>query len=203
MSQIDFRLGNLTGRLAGMVGASWKGIAYVRKMVIPANPNTVAQQGVRDTFKALVDAGRRINSTILKPGILPKPKKMSQFNKFIQNNQAMIDAGVFDFANMLISDGSLYTPDIADSEADIANDLLQMEWSMSLQGEALATDPVLLVAYNVERDTWAFETTKTRADSPASFSIPVETGQTIHSWMFFTQGDSLASVTKYALATLV
>lgn len=39
-----------------MVFASWRGIAYARRYVIPENPNTTAQQTTRNTFKTMTAA---------------------------------------------------------------------------------------------------------------------------------------------------
>ncbi len=202
MSRIDFRLGNLTGRLAGMVGASWKGIDYIRKMVIPANPNTSAQQGVRTTFASLVAFGRRINSTILKTGILPKPKKMSQFNKFIQNNQAQIEAGAFAFADLLISVGSLFIAAIQSAAGSESLDTVTISWLDVLEGEAQLSDPVFIVVYNETLDLYGFDTSKTRADDATTVDIQVDPGDVIHVYMFMTQGTTLATETKYMIVTV-
>jgi len=199
MSNVDFRLGNLTGRLAGMVGASWKGINYVRKMVIPANPNTVAQQGTRTVFSWLVEKGRRINSTILKLYMIPKPKKMSGFNKFISNNKSMIEAGAVTIADMVIAKGSLFIPPDFVATADEPNDKVDLVWSALLRGEALATDPVIIVVYNEELDVFGFETSKTRNDATASVDIDITAvGQHLHAWMFAVQGETLSTDTSYS-----
>lgn len=42
-----------SGKIAdAMVFSTWKGIAYVRRYLKPANPNTVAQQATRNVFRA-------------------------------------------------------------------------------------------------------------------------------------------------------
>lgn len=197
MSKIDFRSGSLTGRLAGMVGATWKGIDYVRKMVIPANPNTTLQQGVRDVFKKLVKFGRRVNSTILKDYIIPKPKKMSPFNKFIQNNKVLIETGVFAFPDMVVAIGSLFFAGIsAATQDDVANEV-DVTWANTLEGEALATDKVLIIAYNATQDTYAYSTNKERSDVATVISLNNEAADVIHVYMFMVQGDNLSSETAY------
>jgi hypothetical protein len=198
MSKIDFRSGALTGRLAGMVGATWKGIDYVRKMVIPANPKSAGQIATRDVFSKLVAFGRRINSTVLKSKILPKPKKMSGFNKFIANNQPMIDAGVFAFADMLISIGSLFSGGLTNAAASQAAQTLTFTWPTDVQGEALATDPIILVGYNETQDIFCFELTKTRADASFAVALQQDVDDDCHGWIFYNQGTELASETAYA-----
>lgn len=57
---LDVKVTNIFGDVysgaAGKAGvfAKWKGRQYRRKYVIPANPNTTMQQGVRNSFKAAV-----------------------------------------------------------------------------------------------------------------------------------------------------
>lgn len=195
MSKIDFREGSLTGRLTGMVGASWKGIQYVRKMVIPANPNTTAQQGTRTVFSKLVAFGRRINSTILKDFIKPKPKKMSPFNKFIQNNQPMIDAGTFSYADLVISKGSLYLVGDLSLTPNTTNNQVTFQWNNATAGEALPTDPAICTCYNESYDIYGFKTDVNRSASEAVVDIEVDVGNVIHGYLFFVQGDDLASET--------
>jgi hypothetical protein len=52
-------------RAAGQIGtsqvyATWRGVPYVRQYVVPANPRTSAQMGVRSPFRWLQDAYRSI-----------------------------------------------------------------------------------------------------------------------------------------------
>lgn len=196
MSSIDFRDGSLRGRLAGMVGASWKGIQYIRKMVIPANPNTAAQQGTRTVFAYLVETGRRINSTILKNFILPKPKKSSPFNEFISRNKSMISNGVVDKAALVIGDGSLFTPELTSVAWNAATNNVDFDWSADLQGEAKNDDIVILIAYNETTDTYGFKTTTIRADTTGNISMDLTIGDQCYGYMFIVQGDDLSSITS-------
>jgi len=53
-----------SGKTAHLVGASWKGIAYVRKLVTPANPQTAAQTAVRDSLTRCVELWRSLDAKI-------------------------------------------------------------------------------------------------------------------------------------------
>lgn len=202
MSSIDFRTGALTGRLGGMVGAAWKGIDYVRKFVIPFNPKSTDQIGVRLVFANLVEMGRRINSTILKEYTLPKPKKMSAFNKFLSINQALIDSKVWTIGDVKASKGGLFQAPTWDIVAGTADDTVNVSWDDDLEGEALATDKVIIILYNADKDLYAFETSKARSDAAAAITILETAGDVIHGWMFVTQGDTLASDSSYATDTV-
>lgn len=203
MSQIDFRVGSLKGRLAGLVGASWKGIDYVRKMVIPYNPKSAAQTGTRTVFAKLVAMGRRINSTILKLYTVPKPKKMSPFNKFISNNQPLIDSGVYTIADVIASKGGLFTPPNWSASEGGAVTICSCSWDDDLQGEALATDKIIIIVYNETKDLYFFETSKVRSDGSVDVTITgTESGDDVHAWMFAVQGDVIASDSSYDTYTV-
>lgn len=79
----------LSGRAADVVAATWKGRAYVRKWVIPFNPQTDEQTEVRDSFRACVTLWRSLGDyvkTFLDTyGV---GYAMSGYNIFISKNRA-------------------------------------------------------------------------------------------------------------------
>lgn len=48
-----------------MVASKWRGVPYMRQHVIPSNPNTVAQQGVRKLFAFLREAWKTAPAEVL------------------------------------------------------------------------------------------------------------------------------------------
>jgi hypothetical protein len=202
MSQVDMRDGSLRGRLSGVVGASWKGINYLRKFVVPANPQSTDQVGVRDTFTSLVDFGRRINSTILKQFTIPMPKKQSPFNRFIQINGDMIKNFVYDITKVKVSVGGLYMAPVSDFYYSHASGRGTFEWVTDLQGEALATDKAIMILYHFETDQYYFKTTVERSVGTCDVIAPAGTlGDTWHGWLFFVQGDKIASDSAHGSGT--
>ena len=198
MSKIDFRTGALNGRLGGMVGAAWKGIDYVRKMVIPFNPKSTAQTETRTVFAGLVAFGRRIVTTTLNPYMKPKPKKMSPFNKFISINQPMIDAGTFAYADLKTAKGSLFQPPTVALDAGDDQSTRNVTWSNALQGEATDQDKIIIVLYNEDQDIYGFSDDTTRSDQAKNMSLGGETGETFHCYLFASQGETLNSDSAYA-----
>lgn len=51
---------NASGKAGDTVFSRWKGRAYIRKLITPANPNTAAQQVVRDSLGRLPSLWRSI-----------------------------------------------------------------------------------------------------------------------------------------------
>ncbi|MBA7536905.1 hypothetical protein ES705_29170 [subsurface metagenome] len=82
-------LAGASGKAADAVAATWKGRAYIRKHVIPANPKSPAQTAVRESLARCVTLWRSL-------GILIKAwldtygtgYAMSGYNVFVKKNRA-------------------------------------------------------------------------------------------------------------------
>ncbi len=57
-------IGEMSGAAGPVVFSKWKGVAYVRQKVTPANPNTVAQQTQRGYFSQVVSWWHNITTTL-------------------------------------------------------------------------------------------------------------------------------------------
>lgn len=97
------------GKVAGVVGSSWKGISYVRQKVTPANPNTAAQQAQRGKMSAAVKFAQSILAGVLIPFVSPFQKKMSGYNWFIKQNIGKITASS-NAADLRFTSGTLALP---------------------------------------------------------------------------------------------
>lgn len=102
--------------------ARWRGINYVRTRVIPANPNTVAQQEVRGSFKTLTDMWKRMGVQARLPfenAVRGIP--MTARNKHIQLNvPALQDRVNCDELVMSVATGNAIVP-IAATAVDGTN----------------------------------------------------------------------------------
>jgi len=78
-----------SGKAADAVAASWKGRQYIRKHVIPANPQTAAQTLVRESMAACVSLWRSLSSTIKTfLDSYGTGYNMSGYNVFVSKNRA-------------------------------------------------------------------------------------------------------------------
>lgn len=77
------------GKVKDTVFSSWKGRAYIRSRVTPANPNTPAQQAVRDSLARCVDLWQSFES-LMKTNWdnWASPYSISGYNGFMQRNRA-------------------------------------------------------------------------------------------------------------------
>jgi len=95
MVKVSNVFGDVYSGQVGKAGvfASWRGIQYRRKYVIPSNPNTPAQQKVRNSFANAVDKWHTFNSLqqqAYAPLASGQPK--TGYNIFIGRWQSMTEA---------------------------------------------------------------------------------------------------------------
>ena len=171
-------LGGVSGKVANVVGARWKGIDYIRaKPQSVANPRTLLQVNQRTKF-ALVLRFLQPNLNFIKIGYKNYAVKKSQFNSamsFILNNAIIGVSPDFeiDYSLALLSRGNL---------AGALNPVfdfttpgqVQFSWDdNSTDGNALATDKVMVVAYNPLKGESVYLTEgATRADLSQTVIIP-------------------------------
>lgn len=146
-------LGGVSDKVSNVVGAGWKGIDYIRaKPQSVANPRTLLQVNQRTKF-ALVLRFLQPNLNFIKIGYKNYAVKKSQFNSamsFIQNNAIIGVSPDFeiDYSLVLLSRGNL--AGALNPVFDLTTPgQVQFSWDdNSIDGNALATDKVMVVAYN-------------------------------------------------------
>lgn len=79
-------LSKVSGKVAGVVGGTWKGKNYLRELVKPANPNTAAQQAQRGKMAFVVASARQLVGDVLNPFLNKFCKTMSGYNYFCREN---------------------------------------------------------------------------------------------------------------------
>lgn len=107
-------LGGFSGKVANVVGSSWKGIATMRALPLSvANPNTQAQQKVRGRFSHLAHLGSELLASIIKPMWDRHAQHMSGYNAFIQANKfAFTKENEFVPADFIIARGQMTATEI-------------------------------------------------------------------------------------------
>lgn len=135
-------LSKTTGKVGGVVGASWKGINYIRSRVTPKNPRTNLQVAQRDNMARAVAWVKPLIGTVLTPYIDRFVRRMSAYNFAIKKN-------VMFFSNLTvgqaftISKGSLST--LTSPVWTLTGANYSLSWSMANQSGLLPTDNVVLV----------------------------------------------------------
>lgn len=181
-------LGGFSGKVANVIGGSWKGIAYMRSQPLSvSNPNTASQVAQRTAFSDTVAIAQIALTNIIKPFMDRFASSMSGFNYFVQQNiGAWVSAGVFTWANLKFSIGSLTPLSTFAVTAANASPNMQITWvDNSGTGTALASDVVQTIGYNETQNTWKVgEAVMNRPDAASTlpFDANFATNDVIHAW---------------------
>lgn len=203
-------LGGFSGKVANVVGSSWKGIAVIKSQPLSvSNPRTAAQVGQRTKMSACVAILKQITSQVLKPLNDRFAGQMSGYNYSLQESIKAFDANgnLVAPASLKISrsgnKGTLIDA-VADDKIVKAIDVEFQDESGS--GYALATDKCYLVGYNENTGEIAVSTESAREDARAVLSFPNEgltTGNKVHLWMAFLRADGTVGFAQdYKLHTI-
>ena len=164
-------LGGFSGKVASLVGTSWKGRAVMKSLPLSvANPRTESQVGQRNKFSKVAELASQILTQFVQPVENPISGNISGYNLFCKDNKAAFDAaGDLVAANLCAGGGkiiNLETPSV-DAQGDDNKVLLQ--WTNSEAISALRlTDKVFAFAID-ETSGAVFVTsgTSTRNDESA------------------------------------
>jgi hypothetical protein len=112
-------LGGFSGKVGGIIGTSWKGIAIIKAMPLSvAQPVTAKKTNAKNRFASVVAFSKPVLVDVIKPLLDRNAVKMSGYNVFAQMNKNCFDySGVNNLANLKISKGhvSMAGSDLAGS----------------------------------------------------------------------------------------
>lgn len=113
-------LSKVSGKVAGVVGGTWKGTNYLRELVKPANPNTPLQQAQRGKMSFVVAVARQLVGDVLNPYLNKFCKTMSGYNWFCKENIKRLAGTPLKFSSApVLSFGTLASGAISASGADV------------------------------------------------------------------------------------
>lgn len=150
-------LGGFSGKVANIVGSSWKGIPVIKSLPLSvANPQSPGQVEQRSRLTGVVAAARTLLAALIQPYWNPFAQQESGYNAFVSTNIATFVGGVFtDFANFFSTRGSLLGVVQGASTASAGTNTITIPWTdNSGQSDALATDEAVAVVYNSTQKYW-------------------------------------------------
>ena len=188
-------LGSFSGKVGNVVGASWKGIAYIRSLPTSVrNPRSEKQVSHRTKF-SLMGKFLKCMNPLLQIGFKHKAGKgKSAFSVAMSENLAGAVIGEYpDFAinyeNVKLAEGPLYPSTNGEftSEAGVAN----FTWDAKLINNAKDTDRVMGVVYNEETNEVMYDTDMAgRMDGSGTIAIPGEwSGSLMYAFLIFVRED--------------
>jgi len=181
-------LGKGTKKIGNVVGANWKDKNYVRSYVIPANPNTVAQQTQRTKFKDAVYFILGAIGQILNTFVDPFMKGMSAYNYFIKKNISIFD-GTPDYDSIQVTWGQLFPLQVTTALLNPAGDNVRVSWSTATGNNGKASDVASAAVYSSLTGKWYWHT-PISIRSDAGTDVPVDAGSVstdLHAWAWCHQ----------------
>ena len=186
-------LGGFSGRVANVVGSSWKGIAYMKSLPLSvANPQTAGQTTQRNAFTAAVFAATSTLTTWIKPLWDRFAQQMSGYNDFVSRNVEFFVDGVLTVPSSLkASVGILFVSPILDLSASVGTGHIDIELSTANGTNGAATDDVYILVFNSTKTTWkGYSNVTTR--SVGNFFVAdatMEVGDELDVWASFRKAD--------------
>ena len=170
-------LGGFSGKVGNIVGASWRGIDYIRSMPASVHsPRAEAQVSQRNRF-SLVGKMLKTIVPIIRIGFAGSVGTgKSAFSVAMSYNVKNAVIGLFpdfeiNFDAVKISSGDLYGA--ANAEASSAAGSISFVWDTDLLNNAAATDKVILLAFNAVTGEASYDVdAATRADGSGSLAVP-------------------------------
>lgn len=143
-------LGGFSGKVANVVGSSWKGISVMKSLPLSvANPRTTGQVQQRTKFGNTVAYATLILTSIIKPLWDRFAQRQSGYNAFISENIEMfsneLPALPFQLKTSL---GKLKSTDVDSVSAPAGTDDVVVNWDTALDNNQLSDDEVYILAVN-------------------------------------------------------
>ncbi len=189
-------LGGFSGKVANVVGTSWKGIAVMKALPLSvANPRTALQVAQRTKMSACVAMLQPILSQVIKPLNDRFAGKMSGFNYALQASISAFDElGGLSYPDKFKISRAANKAQLIDAiaaEAKITK--VKCTWTSDAgKGYALASDKCYLVGYCVDTGTFAVSTSAIRSDGSAILEFPdgdFGVGAEVEIYMAFLRAD--------------
>lgn len=197
-------LGGFSGKVGPVVGASWKGIQYMRAYVVPANPNTAGQQTQRTSFAVMVALARDVLSTLINTYWDPFVSGMSGFNRFIQVNIGTLDVSDKLTITSKLALGTLESVGLITGTYNTGDGETIVVWDETAYGNGALTDSVGLVVYDqVNDDLTVFTPAVTRDDESITVTARVGlTATAVFAYLFFYRGTGETFVVSDSVADI-
>lgn len=181
-------LGNIRGKVAGVVGSQWKDKNYVREYVKPANPNTAAQIVQRTLMQGAVAFAKNLVGPVFNAYTDRFQKSMSGFNYFIKKNITEFVA-VPTWTDIVLTEGKLSSVLCTAPTYDNGNGEAVINWAENLGNNGADDDKVSWAIY--DKSTGLFYFSDGEIDRDAQFdSQTLPTGLTatnLYCWTYVAQ----------------
>ncbi len=186
-------LDGVSGKVGNVVGASWKGIDYIRAKATHRNdPHTEKQMQQRARFKGLSNFAKPLMDTIIRPIWNLQAGKMTGMNLFTKHNMSAFGTSgkIVDFSSLKLSVGNLDNPyriNIAKHES--IDSCIRISWE-ELTDKDYGGESLLLVAIDQEGSLFTeLRGDLLRSEGVAEIDLPFDVGSSVHVYVFFVDSE--------------
>jgi hypothetical protein len=188
-------LGGFSGKVGTVVGASWRGISYMRSLPQKVrNPRTAGQRSQRSKF-ALALALLQPMTALLRTGWKLYAHRQSPFNAAMSHALANAISGTYpdygiDPSKVLVSRGNLQST--ANAEATATSGNLAISWNdNSGVGSAKQTDKALVAVLNLEKgEAITSDAGAERTEETQTVILPADwSGDEVQAYLGFVSED--------------
>jgi len=182
-------LGTGVNKVGNVIGATWKGIAYIRQYAIPKNPNTVAQQAVRSKMRDIGKVFSVLLVQICQKFWDPTAVKMSGYNAAVMTSMKPV-LPIPPLKNMVLCSGQLEPTPFVAGTYDADTGMVSAGFDATCLGNGLATDKTVLAVYDAEHLV-GFVNDSGIVRSATTITINIGAGRTLSeivAWVFFYRG---------------
>jgi len=203
-------LGGFSGRVANVIGASWKGIAYMRAQPLSvSNPRTVAQTANRVRFATAGELGRYFVNNLFPLNWNSRAQRMSGYNLFIKENVAsIVDWDNTNWANVKMVLGDVPEVAITNVVASKSSGVVEVEWdktSIDSYFSGPAKSYASTVIKKLKRADVPVSGTSYLSDGDLSFPLDADLGvgdEFEFYLMFFDEASDTWSASKHVTVTV-
>ena len=188
-------LGGFSGKVGTVVGASWKGIDYIRSLPTTVrNPRTKGQVSQRTKFSVTMDFLKPLTPVIRQGFSADASGKITAMNAAMSYNLMNAITGEFpdlviDYERAVIARGSLYGAESAAATAAAGE--VDFDWDLTTSSNSGVNDSVVLVAYIADKKDCVYnDSLGKRMEGYGSLAVPaIWAGDTVHTYIFFISED--------------
>lgn len=180
-------LSRVSGKVAGVVGGSWKDKAYLREYVIPANPDTDPQKLQRALMAKCVAFGKPLVGSVFNTYTDKFERSMSGFNRFIKDN-IKICTPTITYASIKMTNGKLWKPQSLVATYSGADLTLQFD-GVSVGNNGDISDKIYAAVCYGATGVWYFPAAEVLRED-ASIVVTAEAGLTatgFHCYLWASQ----------------
>lgn len=168
-------LGGFSGKVANVVGTSWKGRAVMKSQPLSvANPKTEAQQEQRGKFSKIAELASAVLTQFVQPVENPISGDISGYNLFCKDNKGAFDAsGKLVAANFVCGGGKIVNLGSPSCSLSANEDNPEVDWTNQADLSALRlTDKVYILLVSEDASiVFAQESAAVRGDEASNMVL--------------------------------